>query len=420
MTPPATDAVIAAPPRRFSLRGTFTALSYRNYRLWYFGQMLSLFGTWMQSTAQGYLMFELTRSTAYLGYTSFAAGISSWLFMLYGGVMADRLPRRKLLTVTQTMMMLLAAILAALTFTRLVQPWHILLLAFALGTANAFDAPARVSFVREMVEPDDMANAIALNGTMFNTATALGPAVGGVVYAAVGPAWCFSFNALSFIAVLVALQLMRITHLPPRDREASPLRSLRAGLGYVVHEPLARTLILTTAVFGLFGMVYVALLPAWAVNVLGGDATTNGLLLSARGAGALIGAFSIAALGRIHHKGRVATIGTLLMPAMLLLFSTVRWTPLALLLLFVSGFGQMLAFNMLNVLLQTLVPDELRGRVMSIYTLTFFGGMPLGALWAGQLAGLVGSPPTVALGAAVALLFALALLWKVPQLRRLT
>jgi MFS family permease len=181
-----------------SLNRTFAALQHRNYRLWFVGQLVSMVGTWMQSTAQGYLVFELTRSPAYLGYVGFAAGVPSWLFMLYGGVVADRMSRRNLLLITQTVMMILAFGLAGLTFSGLIQPWHLILLAFGLGVANAFDAPARQAFVLEMVSREDLTNAIALNSTMFNLATVIGPAVAGVAYAILGPAWCFTLNGLSF------------------------------------------------------------------------------------------------------------------------------------------------------------------------------------------------------------------------------
>ncbi|MBE2228128.1 MAG: MFS transporter, partial [Ignavibacteria bacterium] len=194
----------------FSFRRTFTALKYPNYRLWFWGQMVSMLGTWMQITAQGFLIYDITRSPAYLGYVGFASGIPTWVFMLYGGVIADRFSKRKVLVITQTIMMLLAAILAILTFLKLVQPWHIILLAFLLGTANAFDAPSRISFVNELVDKPDLTNAIALNATMFNTATAIGPAVAGLAYAFAGPAWCFTINAVSFVGVIAALNKMKL------------------------------------------------------------------------------------------------------------------------------------------------------------------------------------------------------------------
>jgi len=179
-------------------KDTFAALQYPNYRLWFIGQLVSLVGTWMQSTAQGFLIFDLTHSAAFLGYVSFAAGVPTWLLTLYGGLIADRVPRRKLLIMTQTTMMVLAAVLAFLSFTHRVQPWHIIVLAAFLGIANAFDAPARQSFVAEMVDRKDLTNAIALNATMFNLGVVVGPAVAGLVYAWLGPSWCFTINSISF------------------------------------------------------------------------------------------------------------------------------------------------------------------------------------------------------------------------------
>ena len=184
---------------------TFRALRHYNYRLFFFGQLISLIGTWMQTTAQGFLIYELTRSPAYLGYVGFAAGIPTWLFMAYGGVFADRASRRRVLIATQSAMMVLAFALAALTFLRLIAPWHIIVLAFLLGVANAFDAPARQTIVLELVDREDLTNAIALNATMFNLATAFGPTVGAITYALIGPGWCFAVNGLSFIAVIIGL-----------------------------------------------------------------------------------------------------------------------------------------------------------------------------------------------------------------------
>jgi len=210
-----------------SWQQTFAALKYPNYRLWFWGQMVSLFGTWMQSTAQGFLVFQLTHSPAYLGYVGFAAGLPSWLFMLYAGVIADRMSRRTLLVITQTCMMVLAFIIAGLTFLGLVQPWHILVLALILGVANAFDAPARMAFVLEMVEREDLTNAIALNSAMFNSALVVGPAVAGITYAAFGPAWCFTINGFSFIAVIAALLAMRLRPQVVARRRASALTDLK-------------------------------------------------------------------------------------------------------------------------------------------------------------------------------------------------
>lgn len=413
-------AVAPAPPKRRSRwQQTFTALRHPNYRLWFFGQTVSLFGTWMQSTAQGYLIFQLTHSPAFLGYVSFASGVPSWLFTLYGGVVADRMPRRTLLLITQTAMMLLAFILAALTFSHWVQPWHILVLAFCLGTANAFDAPARQAFVLEMVEREDLTNAIALNATMFNMGTALGPAMAGLTYAAFGPGWCFLLNALSFIAVIGALALMRLKPFVMPARRASAWSDLREALRYIAGEPIIRVLIGMVAVTSLFGFSFVTLFPAWAVTVLGGDARTNGWLQSARGVGALISALGIASLSHFQFKGKLLTVGMFLLPLTMLVFAAMRWLPLALVVLVGVGASITLFMNLANALVQTQVTDELRGRVMGVYTLVFMGLMPVGGLLAGEIAERIGEPLTVTLSAGV-LLACAALVWLfIPRVRAL-
>jgi MFS family permease len=416
---PASDVTAAGPRPASFWQRTFIALQYPNYRLWFTGQLVSLVGTWMQITAQGFLVFELTQSPAYLGYVGFAAGLPSILLMLFGGVIADRVPRRNLLIITQSTMMILAVILAVLTFSGVVQAWHIVVLALTLGVANAFDAPAAQAFVLELVERKDLPNALALNATLFNLATVVGPTVAGLTYAAFGAAWCFTINAVSFVAVITALSLMRLPAREPTRRTQSALSQVKDGLRYALAHPTLRTLITVPAVAVLFSTAYATLLPAWAVDVLGGNATTNGLLQSARGAGSLIGALMIAAVSHLGLQGRWLTIGTFVYPALLLVFAAIRWAPLSLLVLAGVGWGGMLVYNMSNTLLQLHVSDEMRGRVMSISSMTMFGGMPLGSLWSGALAQVVGPPLTIVTGALVMLVFA-ALFWLgAPQLRRL-
>lgn len=400
------------------LKQTFSSLSHRNYRLWFFGQMISLFGTWMQSTAQGYLLYQLTKSPIYLGYVGFASGIPTWLFTLFGGVTADRMSKRAMLLITQISMMILAFILATLTFLNLIQPWHILILAFCLGIANAFDAPARQSIIPEMVGKENLANAIALNSTMFNTATAVGPAIGGLIYAALGPGWCFTINGISFIAVIFALLLMHLNTPPKLPSTNSALNDLKEGLIYVAKHPIIRLLILNLATISLFGFGMIALIPAWAVNVLKGDSVTNGLLLSARGIGALIGALMIASLGSIKFRGKLLAIGSIVMPVFMMIFSLLKWIPLSLITLGIAGWGWMVTLNLSNVIVQTTVQDELRGRVMGVYTLTFFGLMPMGSLISGAIASRLGEPTTVMMSAFILLVFSLVLWVYLPALRR--
>ncbi|HSQ16128.1 MAG TPA: MFS transporter, partial [Anaerolineales bacterium] len=222
---------------RFSIQETFASLRYPNYRLWFIGQLVSMSGTWMQSAAQGFLVYELTQSPAFLGYVSAANGLPSWLFTLYAGAIADRVPRRTLIVITQSVMMLLAFVLALLTFTGLVQPWHIIVLAFLLGICNAFDAPARQAFLLEMVDRDVLTNAIALNAAMFTSAIVIGPAVGGLAYAWVGPEWCFTLNGLSYLAVIAALLMMKLKPVPHAGRKIASLGDIKEGLLYVLRHP---------------------------------------------------------------------------------------------------------------------------------------------------------------------------------------
>lgn len=397
-------------------RRTFAALRYRNYRLWFIGQLLSLFGTWMQTTAQGFLVYQLTHSPAYLGYVGFAAGAPTWIFTLYAGILADRFQRRNVLIVTQTMMMVLAFVLATVTIMGVVQPWHIVALAALLGTANAFDAPARQAFATEMVEKEDLANAIALNATMFNTATFVGPAVAGVTYAWLGAGWCFAINGASFIPVIVALMMMHLVKAEKSSRSGRAFGQLTEGLKYIGTHRIVRTLIILVAATSLFGMSLAALLPAWAVNVLGGNSATNGLLYSFRGLGSLIGALTIASLGRVAARGRLVTLGSFLFPSFLFAFSLAHWQPLSFAMLVGVGAGSIFVLNLCNALVQMSTPDILRGRVMGAYSMIFFGCMPLGALFTGHLAELCGETTAVMINAGGMLLCAAAVRFAVPEI----
>jgi MFS family permease len=397
---------------RSALKETFISLRYPNYRLWFIGQLVSLTGSWMQSAAQGYLVYELTKSPAFLGYVSAANGIPSWIFTLYAGAIADRVPRRTLMVITQSAMMALAFILAFLTFTELVRPWHIIVLSFLLGICNAFDAPARQAFVLEMVDREVLTNAIALNSAMFTSAIVIGPAVGGLAYAWVGPAWCFVINGISFLAVIFALLLMKLKPMSQTARKPAGLQDIKEGLGYVAHDPTLRMLISNLGITTIFGLGIATLIPAWAVNVLQGDSTTNGFLLSARGIGSLIGALMIAALGRRNIRGRLWTIGSFAMPAFILIFAGMRWLPLSLLSMVGIGWGFVMINNTSNALVQTHLRDEMRGRVMGIYTLVFFGSTPIGSFLAGELAERLGETPTAVLNAAILLVFASLVLWR--------
>jgi MFS family permease len=377
-----------------------------------------MMGTWMQSTAQGYLIYQLTNSTTYLGLVVFIGGIPTWLFTLFGGVVADRIPRRTLMVITQTSMMILAFILGALVFANAVQPWHILVLAFLLGVANAFDAPARVSFVLELVPREDMTNAIALNSTMFNIATVVGPSVAGLTYAAFGPAWCFTINGLSFIAVIVALLLMHIREDVKVVRNSKAIADIVEGLRYVFASRLILNLIGAVGLMGVFGFGLLNLLPAWATDVLHGNEVTNGLLVSARGFGALVSALMLASLVKVNIRGKFWIIGLFIMPVSLFFFALVRWVPLSLAMMVVVGWSLMMVTNNCNTLIQSDVPDVLRGRVMGVYSLIFNGAIPIGALLAGAVAERIGAPLTAMICAGILLVYALVAWVFLPDIRR--
>ncbi len=368
--------------------------------------MVSLMGTWMQSTAQGYLIYQITKSTTYLGLVGFMGGVPILVFSLYGGWVADRISRRTLLVITQTSMMILAFILAALDFASIVQPWHILVLAFLLGVANAFDAPARISFVLELVDRKDMNNAIALNSTMYNIATVVGPSVSGLTYAAFGAAWCFTINGLSFIAVIVALLLMHIKMEPQPVHSSSAMGEIAEGVHYVITTPLVLSLTIAVGMVNFFGFGFLNLLPAWATNVLNGDVTTNGLLISARGFGALVSALMLASLGGQKVRGKLWMLGSLIMPIALFIFAWVGWIPLSLGILVIIGWSMMLVTNNNNSLIQSEVPDTLRGRVTGVYAMIMNGAYTMGALLTGAVAQSFGAPVTAMICAVIMLIFA--------------
>ena len=399
---------------------TFAAFRHPNYRYWAIGQFISSMGGWMQSAAQGYLIYQLTQSAAYLGYISFAAGVPVWFLTLYGGVVADRMPRRLLLFITQTGMMLTSFVLALLIFTHQIQPWHVLAASFFLGIINAFDGPTRQIFIIELVGKEDLTNAIALNASIFHTATVLGPTIGGIVYALAGPAWCFTFNALSFVAILIALLLIK---LEPRQRvlrKGSALGQLREGLNYAVHTEPIRTLLIDLALTITLGFSVVTLIPAWASVVLGGNVQTNGLLLSGRGAGALLGALMIAFLGSRRMRGKLLATASFTLPIALLVFALLRWTPLAVFFIGCIGWSLIVMANVTNALVQTSVPDEMRGRVMSIYMLILNGGNPIGSLFAGSAAASFGAPAVVLVCAALLGAFAIYTWLRKPFIRTLS
>lgn len=403
---------------KLSWQSTFAGLKHRNYRLWFIGQIISLFGSWMQMTAQAFFIFELTHSPAFLGYVGFANGLPSWLFMVYGGVIADRFSRKNILIITQTIMMMLALILALLTFAQIVQPWHIILLAFFLGIANAFDAPARQAFVNELVPREDLLNAIALNSMMFHSAAAVGPAVAGITYAVLGPGWCFTINGFSFLAVILNLLKMKFSPSPKRITNKSAGKELMDGLKYLKTQKQILLIMLIVSFSTFFGLSIATLFPAWAVKVLHGDATTNGLLQASRGVGAVICSLAIASFSRYLARGKVLIVGLVSLPIFMILFSINSSFLLSSIILVGIGAGIIAVNNLSNGLTQTLVSEEFRGRVMGVYSFSFFGFMPLGALWIGMLAEQFGSPTAILINSIILIIFS-TVIWIVsPNLRK--
>ncbi len=405
--------------RRLSLPKTFSALRHRNYRLFFAGQLISLIGTWMQNVAQAWLVYALTNSPLYLGIVSFASSIPALTLSLGAGVVVDRVPKRTLLILTQTSAMLLAFALAADVFFGWVQAWHIIILSFLLGIVNAFDAPGRQAFIVEMVEREDLMNGIALNSAIFNTARIIGPTLAGIALALVGAVWCFFLNGVSFIAVIAGLWLMRVKPMRRVKQPGSAVAQLREGLRYIRHTQTIRTLISVVAVSNLFAFGYSTLMPAFAQDVLSSGPTGLGLLSAAVGVGALSGALLIASLGNFQHKGMLLTFGNLLFPALVLIFAFSRIFPLSMLLLVGIGLGFLIQNATANTLIQTTVPDELRGRVMSVYMMVFQGFFPLGSLMAGSIAQNFGIPVGAAVGASLALAYGLFLFWRAPFIRQL-
>jgi predicted MFS family arabinose efflux permease len=400
------------------LTETFAALKHYNYRLYFVGMMVSMMGTWMQTTALGFFIYQLTNSTTYLGLVVFIGGVPTWIFTLLGGAVADRIPRRTLIIIMQTSMMILAFILGALAFTKAVQPWHLFVLAFLLGVANAFDVPARMSFVLELVSREDMTNAIAWNSTMQNIAALVGPSVAGLTYAAFGPAWCFTINGITFIAMIIALLLMHIKQAPKTLYSSKAFADIAEGLRYVFSSRLILSLTGTVGLVNVFCFGSLNLLPAWATDVLQGDEVTNGLLFSARGFGAMISALMLASLVKLKIRGKFWITGFLVTPVALFIFALVRWVPLSLAMMVVVGWSLMMITNNSNAMIQSEIPDALRGRVTGFFVLIFNGAIPIGALLAGVVAQRVGAPITMMVSAVILLLFSLVAWVFFPDIRR--
>jgi len=380
----------------------FGALAHRNFRLFFIGQGISLVGTWMQNVGEGWLILTLTNSPFYVGLTAALSSLGVLLFSLYAGVIADRVDKRRFIIFMQLAFMLEALTVAVLVWTGVVAVWQVLLLATILGIASAFDIPMRQSFVVEMVGKDDLMNAIALNSSVFNGARVIGPAIAGVLIGAVGIAWCYFLNGVSYIAVIAGLLLMRLPPRAPPARGASAWTGFREVLAYLRGDRRLRVLMILTAVISVFGFPYIAMMPVFARDVLHRGATGYGALTSSIGIGAVIGALGIAlASARIRARGRLMLAGGTAFGILLMLFAASRSLALSMLLLALAGCAMIVNNSLANTLLQTTAPDHLRGRIMGFYSFVFVGMAPFGAFLFGLVAEHVGAPATLAAGGVI-------------------
>ena len=388
-------------------RQAFVALRHRNFRLFFAGQLVSLTGTWMQSTAEGWLVYQLTGSKLLLGVVAAVGTLPMLFFSLWGGSLADRHPKRTILVITQIGMMLLAFVMTALVACRVVLPWHIVVAAALGGLAMAFDMPARQAFIVEMTSKADLLNAISLNSSVFNAARVVGPALAGVVMAKTGMAWCFFLNGVSFMAVIAGLLAMRLPAHPRAVDHVSTWRHALDGLSYVWRHRESRVLFALFGVVGVFGWSYTVLMPAFARDILHAGEDKFGSLLSANGLGALFGALTVAATGQLWRRRTLLVVGLVLVSSMLLCLALTRDYHAALVSLIVGGFGMMMFFATLNTALQSSVADGMRGRVMGVWALMFGTMMPVGSMEAGTLAHYFGLPVTLMTGAIVCALTAM-------------
>ncbi len=391
----------------------FGALRHRNFQLFIAGQLVSLIGTWMQSTAQLWLVYKLTNSAALLGVFGFANQIPILVLASVGGYVGDRYNRHLGVIWTQTVSMILAFTLAALTFTHLLQVWHLILIAFLVGIVNAFDVPIRQAFLVQMVGKEDLPNAIALNSSMFNSARVIGPPIAGFVIAYVHEGWCFFLNGLSFLAVIVALLAMRIPKFERKPVQGSPVRNFLEGFRYAMKDMPTRSALLLLSVLSLFGLQYSVFLPVFARDVLHHGALGFSVLLSTAGVGAALGALQFASRTNFTGMARWIAMMSVICSVCLIVFSESHVFWLSAAVLFVVGFAATSLMAATNTTVQNRVPDELRGRVMAVYATMFMGVQPIGSLIAGGVAKHIGAPRTLLVFGVIVLLASLIFVFRV-------
>lgn len=385
------------------IRRTFKAFQYRDFRLLWFGACTSSIGTWMQEIAQNWLVLEITNSPFLLGLDAFLGDIPIFLFSLVGGVIADRMDRRILLLASQLVQMVSALTLAALIATHHIQIWHILLSSFVVGTAQSFGGPAYSALVPSLVEKEDLPNAIALNSIQFNLARVIGPVLGGFALKYAGSAWCFGLNSLSFLAVIVSLLNLHINFTPPRTAD-SILTGMKQGMGFIRKQGAMETLIAIAFCMTALAIPMITFLPVFAKNVFHQNEMTYTLFLAFSGVGSVTGALAVASLGNVANKGRIALSMIIALGAGITAFSLSTSVVLSCILLFCSGAVLMCAFAMISSLVQLITPNDMRGRVMSVYNVAFRGGMPFGSVTTGWLVPIFTAPAVLSVNGLVLLL----------------
>ncbi len=393
-------------PLQSILRRALAAFTYRDFRLLWFGAFASTVGTWMQKVAQSWLILEIAKSPFYLGLDDFLGQLPILLLTLIGGVIADRHDRKRLLLSSQYVQMATALTLAALVYWGRVEIWHILALSFIAGLAQAFGGPAYQSLVPTLVEKKDLPNAIALNSIQFNLARVFGPLLAGATLAVFGTALCFVLNGVSFLVVIMALLALSIKHIPTTDRKPI-LHDLKGGLAYVRGQPAIVALTILAFLTTFLGLPLLTFLPIFARDIFHGDVGRYSVMMSFSGAGAVVGALVVAWLGRFKHMGLTLLLVQLAFGVLVTAFALSRTLWLSYLLLFLDGAALLVVFSMTASLVQLIVPDHLRGRVVSIYMVAFRGGMPLGSLWGGYAASLSSAPYVLAVNGVLVTIVAL-------------
>jgi MFS family permease len=405
-------------PKGFRL--IFRALYHRNYCLFFGGQGISLIGTWMQQIAMSWLVYRMTNSAFLLGLIGFSSQICSFFFSPFAGVLSDRWNRHHILVATQSLALVQAFILASLTLMGTIAVHHIIILSLFLGFVNAFDMPTRQAFVVDMVEKrEDLGNAIALNSFLFNGARLVGPSIAGILISILGEGLCFFLNGLSFLAVIIALLSMKMPSNKKEPEKTQIFQGVKEGFIYAFGFLPIRSIILFLGWMSLVGTANTTLMPVFAKDILRGDSQTYGFLMAAIGVGAIIGAIFLASRRSVLGLGRIIAIASGIFGIGLISFSLSQTLWLSMFLLLLTGFGMMVHMASSNTILQTMVEDDKRGRVMSLYAMAFMGMAPFGSLVGGSLAGMIGAPTTLIIGGATCLLVSFLFMKKLPSLRKM-